>query len=225
MLDEIATALVFAPHPDDEVLGAGGTIRRLANKGTSVHVAIVTRGMPPRFEAASSNGLRQELARSHEILGVSDCHFCDFPAAELDRVAHADINARLGALVAEIRPDLVFVPFVGDIHADHQITFNSALVACRPRHSEAPKLVMAYETLSETNWNAPGATAAFHPNVFIDISATLEAKIAAFQAYASQQKAFPDERSVEALRALAITRGATVYRSAAEAFMLVRAIG
>jgi LmbE family N-acetylglucosaminyl deacetylase len=224
VLDTVRKALVIAPHPDDEVLGVGGTISRLTAGGASVHVAVVTTGRPPRFPESQVQQVRAECGEAHRLLGVDQTHFLDFPAAELDGVSGSQLNQRLTSIVDRVGPDLVFVPFVGDVHLDHQLIFNSALVACRPRHEAVPKLILAYETLSETNWYAPGITPAFVPNVFVDISDTLDAKIAAFGAYRSQHKSFPDERSIETIRSLATVRGSTVYRKAAEAFMLVRHI-
>ena len=198
---------------------------KLAAQGAEVHVAIVTRGEPPRFTAEFVENVRQECAAAHRRLGVARTHFLDLPAAELDRVPHAELNQKIGALVGEVAPDTLFVPFVGDIHLDHQMVFTSALVASRPRHAGVPVRILAYETLSETNWWAPGITPPFVPNIFIDIADTLDAKLDAFAEFRSQVKAAPDERSPEIIRALALVRGAAVYRSAAEAFMLVRQVG
>ncbi len=223
-LDQIEKALVIAPHPDDEVLGVGGTIARLARQGCDVQVCIVTRGHASRIPEALTLQVEREGAAAHRKLGVSQTHFCDLPAAELDQVPHAEINERVGDIISQTQPDALFLPFIGDIHLDHQMAFLSAMVAARPRHDRAPSLILAYETLSETNWLAPGVTPAFIPNFFVDISDTLQAKLDAFAAYRSQVRPFPDERSLEALHALAIMRGASVFRRAAEAFMLVRQI-
>ncbi|OAN57016.1 PIG-L deacetylase family protein [Sphingobium sp. TCM1] len=221
-LGDAGITLVIAPHPDDEVLGCGGTIARLTNAGQQVHVAIATRGRPPRYSEESADRVRQEAVAAHELLGVARTHFLDQPAAELDRVPHADLNAAFGRLFDEVRPDTIFLPFLGDIHLDHQLIFRSAMVAARPRTWTYPRRLYAYETLSETNWAAPHIEPSFVPNVFIDISETLERKLAAFACYGSQCCAFPNERSPEALRALAMLRGATVHRHAAEAFLLIR---
>ena len=225
MLEQVRTALVIAPHPDDEVLGAGGTIAKLVAQGAEVHVAIVTRGQAPRFSAESIEMVGRECTAAHRRLGITRTHFLDLPAAGLDQVPHSDLNQRIGSLVSEIAPDTLFVPFLGDIHLDHQLVFTSAMVASRPRHSAVPVRILAYETLSETNWWAPGITPPFVPNVFIDITETLEAKLEAFAEFHSQVKEAPDERSPEVIRALALVRGAAVYRTAAEAFMLVRQVG
>ena len=224
MLDIARRALVIAPHPDDEILGCGGTMVRLAAAGAEVHVAIMTKAAAPRFGAEVSETGRREAEMAHELLRVTSTRLYDFPAAELDAVPHAELNAALGELIATVAPDTVFIPFVGDVHLDHQLVFLSSMVAARPRSGLGPARVLSYETLSETNWYAPGLTPTFAPNVYVDISEALEPKIAAFKCYASQVKAAPDERSVEAIRALAILRGATVHRNAAEAFMLLREI-
>lgn len=224
MLDHFARTLVIAPHPDDEVLGCGGTIARLTSLGREVHVAIATTGRPPRFSEALLNQVRAEAEAAHGLLGVTATHLLDLPTAELDRVAHADVNQAIGGLIEDLRPQLLLIPFLGDVHRDHQLLFRSALVAARPRGGLGPSLVAAYETLSETNWGAPGVTPAFIPNLFVDIGAWLDTKIAAFARYASQVKEPPDERSIEALRALALLRGATVHRKAAEAFVQIRAV-
>jgi len=216
--------LVIAPHPDDEVLGCGGTMARLAELGVRVEVAIMTEGKPPRFDRTAVDRVRAEAAAAHALLGVSATHHLDLPAAQLDGVAHADLNAAMGRLIDETMPDTIFVPFIGDIHLDHQLIFRSAMVAARPRQATYPRTIMAYETLSETNWSAPYVEPAFVPSVYVDIASTLDRKLAAFAAYESQCCAFPNERSPDAIRALATLRGATVHRFAAEAFVLVREV-
>jgi N-acetylglucosamine malate deacetylase 1 len=216
--------LVVAPHPDDEVLGCGGTIARLTDAGIPTHVGIVTRGKPPQFDPAQARGVAEEALAAHSLLHVTQTHWLDLPAAALDQVPHGELNAAIGALVARVRPATILIPFAGDIHLDHQLVFRSCLVAARPRSPDAPALVMAYETLSETNWGAPTVDPGFAPTCFIDISATLDRKLEAFAAFHSQVRAFPDERSLETIRALALLRGSTVYRPAAEAFHVIRDI-
>lgn len=224
LVSRIRHALVLAPHPDDEVLGCGGTIARIASGGGSAEVAIVTRGQAPRFDADQADAVRAEAERAHQALGVSRTHFLDLPAAELDRLPHADLNHAIGKILADVRPDTLFVPFVGDLHLDHRLVFDAAMVAARPRGDGYPVRILAYETVSETNWSAPTLSPAFQPNIFIDIADQLEAKLAAFSCFASQLRPFPDERSLGTLRALALVRGSTITRVAAEAFMLIREV-
>ena len=214
--------LVIAPHGDDEVLGVGGTIARFANERATVTVAILTGGFPPDYEDEEEAGIRREAVRAHEMLKVSETVYLDFPAARLDTVAHRDLNKKLGDLYQRLNPEYVFVPFLGDVHLDHQAAFQSAMVMCRPNSGHRPRSVLAYETVSETNWNAPPLTPGFLPNTYIDISDYLETKLRAFEAYQSQVKSFPHERSLETLRALAMLRGSTVGFSAAEAFVALR---
>lgn len=214
--------LVIAPHPDDEVLGCGGTIARVADRGGDVHVAVVTRGQPPAFDEELIARVRAEATAAHRHLGVRQTHWLDLPAAQLFETPHSTLNEALGRLVRELRPDTLLVPFVGDVHMDHQLIFMSSLVAARPHQAAYPRKILAYETVSETNWNAPYLTAGFVPNVFIDIEKSLERKLEAAAMFGSQMRAFPHERSLETLRALATVRGTAVHRAAAEAFVLIR---
>ena len=216
--------LVVAPHPDDEVLGCGGTIARCADEGGEVHVAVVTTGRPPAFTEAMTAAVRAEAGSAHRHLGGRETHWLDLPAAQLFETPHSELNAALQALVRDLRPDVLFVPFVGDMHMDHQLIFLSSMVAARPHQAEYPRTILAYETVSETNWNAPYVTPGFVPQVFVDISRSLARKLEAMAMFRSQLRDFPHERSVETLQALAIVRGTTVHRRAAEAFVLVRSV-
>jgi N-acetylglucosamine malate deacetylase 1 len=220
-IENFRRVMVVAPHADDEVLAAGGTMARLADVGSDVFVAIVTRGYP-LFEEAEVAKIVEEAHAAHALLGVRETFHLGQPSAQLPSVPHSTLNAAIGNLVRRIDPDLLLVPFVGDMHIDHQLVFVSAMVAARPHATRYPGTVLCYETLSETNWNAPYVTPNFVPNVFIDIGATLERKIEAMSLYRSQLRAAPHERSLASVRALATLRGATVHRAAAEAFVLVR---
>jgi LmbE family N-acetylglucosaminyl deacetylase len=213
--------LVVAPHPDDEVLGAGGTIRRLARDGATVVVVIVSRAQPPRFPAELGAAGVAEARRAHELLGVARTVVLDFPIAGLDQVPHADVNAALLDLVTEVEPELVLLPYGHDLFLDHQRVALSTLVATRPVTPSAPHGVYCYETLSQTNWNAPYQPR-FSPTAYVDIAGDLDPKIAAMSCYRSQLRAFPHERSLEAVRALAVLRGAQFGCAAAEAFVTVR---
>jgi LmbE family N-acetylglucosaminyl deacetylase len=215
--------LVLAPHSDDEVLGAGGAMARWAREGHTVHVAVVTRGRPPLYAEAEEETCRAEARAAHRCLGVTRTWHLDLPAAELDGVPHRELNGRMAELLRASAPDELYLPFLGDVHLDHQLVFRSAMVAARPGPG-SPRRIYAYETLSETNWNAPNLTPAFVPSHFVDITATLEAKLEAMARYISQLRPAPHERSLAALRALAAHRGATVGLCAAEAFVAIRTI-
>jgi LmbE family N-acetylglucosaminyl deacetylase len=221
-MDWLGRTLVIAPHPDDEVLGAGGTMAKLSESGQEVFVAVVTTGKPPIFSEESVARVRAEAKNAHDLLGVKETFWLDQPAAELSGVKNIVLNGAIGDVVQRIAPQTILVPFPGDIHVDHQLVFQSALVASRPHQATYPRTILAYETLSETNWNAPYITPPFVPNVYLDISNYLERKISAMRKFTSQLRSPPHERSVESLRSLAVMRGATVHREAAESFVLVR---
>jgi N-acetylglucosamine malate deacetylase 1 len=218
------TIAVIAPHKDDEALGAGGTIARLAAGGDRVHVVTVTWGRPPAFAEELELRVRREAEAAHRRLGVHASHWLGLPAAELDTVPSRDLNGQLAAALADVGAEEWYVPFAGDLHRDHQLVFGAALVAARPQGAGAPAAVFAYETLSETNWNAPYLAAGFHPTHFVDISAHLETKLEALRCYVSQLRSAPHERSLEAVRALATLRGATIGVAAAEAFVTIRTV-
>jgi LmbE family N-acetylglucosaminyl deacetylase len=214
--------LVIAPHPDDEVLGVGGTMARLAEEGSEVHVLVVTKAGPPLFDEDFVRRGREEAIQAHALLGVQETHFLSLPAASLDTIPHHELNGQLLGIFEQLCPDTVFIPFGGDIHLDHQNVFLSALVASRPKGVATPGAVYAYETLSETNWNAPYLAPSFVPNTFVDVTEYLERKLEAMRRYSSQVQPFPHERSIEALQALATLRGSTAGFRAAEAFVLIR---
>lgn len=215
--------LVLAPHPDDEVLGCGGSIARHASRGDRVHVAVMTRAIPEVASSQQVTTVREELRRAHAVLGVASTEFLDLPAPQLDTIPESHIASRIGAVVSALRPSVVYIPHFGDIHVDHSVTHRAALVACRPLSDSPVRRLVSYETLSETEWPVP-LSEAFAPNVFVDISDFLEVKIAAMACYVSQLKEFPHPRSLDVMRALAQVRGATVGLKAAEAFNLVRDI-
>ena len=217
-------ALVIAPHPDDEVLGVGGTIARLASEGRDVFVVITTKGGPPLFDEAFIERGRREALEAHEALGVRKTIFLEgFPAALLDTVPLSTLNAALLEVVDEISPEVLFIPFPGDLHVDHRKVAEAAMVVARPNRDHGIRSVLAYEVLSETNWNA-GASPPFQPNTYVDISSHIATKLAAMERFRSQLKAFPHERSLGAIESLGRTRGAAAGCRSAEAFVLLRQI-
>ncbi len=209
--------LVFAPHNDDEVLGVGGTIARFAREGHEVCVCEVTSG--PLYKM-----MQAEAAKAHKVMGVSKSVFLNLPYRELADYRKIDINARVGEVVNDFGPDIVFMPFIGDMHMDHRMVTEAALVAVRPINNCPAKKVYMYETLSETGWNVPYGNGNFNPNVWIDIEDTIDTKIEAMNCYVSQVKKAPHPRSDEGIRALAAYRGSVSGLRYAESFMIVREI-
>ena len=212
------SVLVFAPHNDDEVLGAGGTLLKLAKEGYSITVCEATSG-------PSSEKLQKEAKQAHEILGVAQSVFLDLPVCQLDRMSKPQLNSAFCRVVADVKPEIVLIPHYGDMHLDHRWVAEGAMVAVRPLEAPFVKRVLAYETLSETEWNTPSVNNAFIPNVWVDISGELDGKIKAMECYGSQLHDFPHPRSLKAIKALAEYRGSTIGAEAAEAFILIRGIG
>lgn len=211
------TALVFAPHNDDELLGAGGTLLKLSKKGYMTVVCEVTSG--PRADLIQS-----EAKEAHKALGVSQSVFLNLPSCRLEGLPKTELNTAVCRVVKEIQPEIVLLPHYGDMHLDHRWVAEAAMVAVRPIAAPFVKTVLAYETLSETEWNTPSSVNAFIPNIWIDISDEIEQKLQAMQSYKSQLYSFPHPRSLEAIKALAQYRGSTIGTEAAEAFMLIRGI-
>lgn len=220
----MSTVLVVAPHPDDEVLGCGGAILWHLSRGDAVHVVICTRGEPERFGAEQVARVQAEARECHTRLSVTQAHALDFPAARLDTVPGAELNAALLGVYREARADVIYLPHPGDVHRDHQLVFQAGMVAARPNGDATIEEVLAYETVSETDWYAAPLTPAFVPNVFLDITSLIERKLEACRAYASQIRPAPHQRSLESIRALSATRGHCVGVPYAEAFMMIRRV-
>jgi len=220
--------LIFAPHPDDEILGCGGIMARHAAVGDEVTVCVVTSGCPPIFDdaVAKKNGwphvLYPEICKSHNLLNVKETVFLQCPAAALETTPRYKLNGMVNQLIQSVKPEIVYIPHFGDMQKDHTLVSDAVMVAVRPRGVHHVRKVYAYETLSETEWNIPHAATAFIPNTYVDISEYLELKIEAMSCYQSQLSPFPEPRSIDAIRALAMLRGSTMGAKAAEAFALVR---
>ncbi len=216
--------LVIAPHPDDEVLGCGGTIAKYASQGADVYVAIVTKGCVPLFSDELVERGREECCKADSYLGVKETIFMDFPAVMLEEVPRHELNEAFIKLIQDIKPEIVYLPHRGDMQLDHKMTVDAAMVALRPKYKHVVKQIYAYETLSETGWDVPNVINEFIPNVYNDISGFLDKKLEALSVYKSQIADFPNARSLKAVEALAIYRGTTVGVEAVEAFSLIREI-
>lgn len=214
--------LVFAPHPDDEILGCGGTIIKNIQQGNEVYVCVVTRGYPPYFDIEQINKNVEDAVACHQFIGIKKTFFLDFPAVQLESVNRFDLNGKVLDVVKEVMPDEVYIPHYGDMQKDHSVVADACMVALRPKYKPQVKRILGYETMSETDWNTPNVQNAFIPNVFEDISDTLELKKKALSFFSLQVSPFPDARSEGAIDALAKYRGALMHWNAAEAFMLIR---
>ena len=216
--------LVIAPHPDDEIIGAGGTIAKRAKSGDEVYVCVVTKGPKILFPEELVEQTREECREADAKLGVKETIFLDFPAVMLETVPRYEFNGKIAEVVQRIKPEEVYIPHRGDMQIDHQMVVDAAMVAVRPRGKEYPKRVYAYETLSETGWNIPNTVNEFIPTVYEDITDVYDMKMSAMSTFESQLATFPAARSIGAIEALAKYRGATVNVEAAEAFSLIREV-
>src|SRR5690625_2754286 len=143
--------LVFAPHNDDEVLGLGGTIVKYVNQGHEVYVCSVTGRTNPERVLKVKN----EALAAHKVLGIKETIFLDLPVVELNNMSTKEINKAISQVVKSIKPDIAYLPHKGDMHIDHKVVAESAMVALRPVDNPQLKYIYAYETLSETEWNIP----------------------------------------------------------------------
>lgn len=216
--------LVVGAHPDDETYGLGGTIARHVQAGDYITVLILTDGVTARHNETESQkaATRQACA----ALGVDDVRFAGLPDQRLDSMPLLEVIQPIHALCKELRPQVVYTHHRGDANQDHRAVFAATLVAVRPFGGNPVERVLCYEVASTTEWGPPFSEWAFLPNVFVGISATLEIKLRAVEAYRetfhSEVKPFPHPRSPEAVRIYAQQRGVTVGMEAAEAFVLVR---
>lgn len=214
--------LVIAPHPDDEILGCGGTMIKNIKAGNEVYVCIVTKGCPPLYKLERTTINQHDARACHQHLGVKKTIFLDFPAAMLEKAERYELNGKILDVIKEVQPTEVYIPHWGDMQKDHQIVMEAAMVALRPKYYPQVKKIYGYETMSETAWNAPNVQNEFIPNVYVDITETLEEKKKALLFFTLQVSEFPDARSLEAIDALAKYRGALMNMKAAESFMLIR---
>jgi N-acetylglucosamine malate deacetylase 1 len=216
--------LVIAPHPDDEILGVGGTIAKRAAAGDEVTILTVAGHRPPLYTEENYQVTVREARAAHALVGAARSMFFDLPAVMLDREPAHVLNGKLVGAIREVAPHVVLVPYP-DRHVDHRVVFESAMVATRPVGAgQSIRLVAAYETLSETHWNAPHIEPNFTPNWVVDITAQIDTKMAALACYASQIMPFPGPRSPEAVKALATFRGTQAGFAYGEGLHVVRMV-
>lgn len=223
------TILVVAAHPDDEILGVGGTVARHVAEGDKVYAMILGEGQTSRGEHREdiSNSVVAELhnntMESAKAVGYSDIFFADFPDNRFDEVDLLDIVKVVEKKIKELKPEVIYTHYSGDLNVDHQYTARAVLTATRPIGDYSVNEIYAFETLSSSEWNFDyTAQPAFSPNVFIDITKYYHQKEQAMKCYVSELCQFPHPRSLEGMDTLSKTRGMAAGMERAEAFMLVR---
>jgi LmbE family N-acetylglucosaminyl deacetylase len=218
--------LIIAAHPDDEVLGCGGTISRLVKEGHEAYTLVLGEGITSRDASRQREKREQELVQLkkqvHEadaVIGIKEVFADDFPDNRFDSVPLLDIVKVIETIKNKIKPGIVFTHAEQDLNIDHQITYRAVLTAVRPTAGETVKEIYSFEVLSSTEWNFP---LRFSPDVFFDISETIDIKLAAMEKYRSELKEYPHPRSIKGIRLNAEHWGMKTGLKYAEAFKLVR---
>ena len=218
------TIAIVAAHADDEVLGCGGTIAKLTQKGYSVHVLFLADGETSRGSTANLSD-RIEAAKAAAVtMGSEIPTFLNFPDNRLDTIAFLDIVKAIEHWLASLSPSVIYTHHAGDLNLDHRLVHQAILTACRPQPQCSIRAIYGFETQSSTEWASSDMSSAFRPTRFVDISSTLETKQAALKCYEAEMRPFPHSRSLQAVEHLARLRGSSVGLEAAEAFHVIREI-
>lgn len=221
--------LVIAAHPDDEILGCGGTMTKYADRGDDVHILFLGSGIGARDDDPATDGdqqarRRQAATSAAKTVGAYPPRFADFPDNQMDSVPLLDIVKAIENIVFEIGPGIVFTHHGGDLNIDHRRAYEATLTACRPLPGSTVAQICAFEVLSSTEWGPFAADRVFLPNRFVEVTGQMDRKLSALSAYGEELRPFPHARSIEAVRAQATLRGASVGVPYAEAFTTVRSI-
>ena len=219
--------LVIAAHPDDEVLGIGGTIARLSAEGSECHLLIVTDGSSSQYRDSDHlheiiESKKLETKGCADLLGFKTIHYGELPDMKLDKTPHIVINQVIEKVIDELQPDTVFTHFWGDVNRDHQEVYKSTLVAVRPVLGQVVRELYCYRVPSSTEWTPNKADTMFMANFFVDIEKFAEQKYKAFACYSTELREYPHPRSVDYLREADKVVGLRVGLMAAEEFVMLR---
>ncbi|MFZ0862832.1 MAG: GNAT family N-acetyltransferase [Candidatus Sulfotelmatobacter sp.] len=226
----LGSVLVIAAHPDDEVLGCGGTMARLRADGHDVKIAILGEGMTSRYrtrEEADRSllcNLREHSRRAADVLGVKDLFLYDLPDNRFDTLPILDVVKIVEELVEKHAPHTIFTHGCADLNVDHHVTHRAVLTATRPIEGHSVRNLYAFEIPSSTDWSFHRLVPGFEPNTFFNIESTIDVKKRAMACYETEVQEFPHPRSLEGLEVVARRWGTVVGCKAAEAFELVRSV-
>jgi len=220
--------LIVAAHPDDEILGCGGTVARLSKEGYEVYTLILGEGVTSRDERRSVEKRKKEIEKlreqaysANEIIGAKEVFIHNFPDNRFDTVPFLDIVKSIERIKDKIKPKIVFTHYKEDLNIDHRITYNAVITATRPMVGELVKEIYSFEILSSTEWNYP---LSFSPDVFFDVSETLQLKIRAIKKYKFELRDVFHPRSIKGIKLNAEYWGVKVGLKYAEVFKCVRMI-
>ena len=224
------SVLVVAAHPDDEILGCGGTMARLANEGHEVRIAILAEGMTSRYQQRDQvdrkqlNDLHSHAQLAADKVRAKELVLCKLPDNRMDTVPLLEVVKVVEELLERFRPSVIYTHHSGDLNVDHGVVHRAVLTATRPVPGQRAREIYAFEVPSSTEWAFQRLEPTFRPSMFVDISATLDTKISALACYDTETREFPHPRSPEALRAIAMRWGSVAGFQAAEAFELIRSL-
>lgn len=214
--------VVIGAHPDDEILGAGGTLARHVRAGDEVHAIVVADGAGSRYPDEMMAKLEKDAKRAAETIGFASLRLQALPDQRLDTVPSIDLTQLIESLLDDVRPNVVYTHFPSDVNTDHGIVARAAWTACRPYARPQLRRFAVFETPSSTEWAWPMHGSNLDPNHFVDVSQTLDIKIAAMECYESEMREYPHPRSCRALSERAAYWGSVVGRMAAEPFRILR---
>tara|TARA_B100001057_G_scaffold492527_1_gene585082 strand:+ start:313 stop:987 length:675 start_codon:yes stop_codon:yes gene_type:complete len=213
--------LIVAAHPDDEILGCGGTILKL-KKTNKFKVVFLTNGVSSRSKNKNDISKRKkECELLFNFLKIDKPSIFDFPDNQLDNIPLLKIVKKLEKIINSFKPDIVFTHYENCLNIDHQIAYNATITACRPLKNNTVKKILSFEILSSTEWGT-SKKKVFQPNYFISIDKEIKKKVAAMKFYKSELRKYPHSRSIKAIEALASFRGVSSGFKYAEGFMLIR---
>jgi len=217
--------LVVAAHPDDEVIGCGGTILRHIEDGDSVHVVFMADGEMSRVSANSFDVNRRLSAviKAKNILGISTIEHLGFSDNQMDNHSLLSITQALEKIINKVQPKVIYTHHHGDLNLDHRLTYQSVMTACRPLPGFCVKEIYGFEILSSSEWSLDSSLP-FSPRFFVDIGNQLQTKIEAIKAYLAEMRSPPHARSINSIEVMARYRGYSVGKAAAEAFEVYRLI-
>jgi LmbE family N-acetylglucosaminyl deacetylase len=220
----VKKVLVIVAHPDDEILGVGGAIKKHSKIGDEIYCLILGQGITSRGKSdkESINNLRQDSFRAGKIVGFKEIFFEEFPDQRFDSVDFLEVVKKIEEYIKKIGPSILYTHYYNDLNLDHQITSKAVITACRPCNKDCPKEILCFETLSSTEWQLIGKR--FKPNIYVDIENEIEAKTLALTEYSSEIREYPHPRSVEGIQILAQYRGMECGKRYAEAFKLMRKV-
>lgn len=223
--------LVIAAHPDDEVLGCGGTIARHADQGDNVFITILGEGIMARANSSEDDSfknmrkiLKEQSIEVASILGAKEVVNYNFPDNRMDSVDLLAIIKAVEESIQNFKPEIIYTHYIGDLNIDHSITSRAVITATRPQPGNLVPELYAFEVMSSTEWFFGQGVDSFKPDYFVDISKYLDIKLKALSIYESEVYEYPHPRSKRSIKSLAYLRGSQSGLNSAEAFKLIRKI-